>query len=54
MSLIKFNKKRVPILSNRTFDMMDTDDFFSAPFWTENLDEPAMNIKKPKMDLKWN
>jgi len=48
MSLIKFNKKRVPMLGNRVFNLMDTNDFFNAPFWNGDLDEPAMNVKETK------
>lgn len=48
MSLTKFNKRTVPMLGSRVFNLMDTDDFFNAPFWKGDLDEPAMNVKETK------
>jgi HSP20 family protein len=48
MSLIKFNKRRVPRLGNSVFDLMNRDDFFNAPFWNGDLEEPAMNVKETK------
>ncbi len=48
MSLIKFNPRRVPMVRNGFFNLLDTDDFFNAPVWKGDLEEPAMNVKETK------
>lgn len=48
MSLTKFNKRGLPMLGDRMFDLMNGDNFFNAPFWNGGSDEPAMNVKETK------
>lgn len=45
MSLIKFNRNRLPWLSGDITSWMDTDDFFEDDFFTKKTSMPAMNVK---------
>ncbi|MBX2828285.1 MAG: Hsp20/alpha crystallin family protein [Flavobacteriaceae bacterium] len=46
MSLVKFNKRRFPWLSEGLSTWFDTDDFFADDFFTKERNVPAMNVKE--------
>ncbi|MDC8003782.1 Hsp20/alpha crystallin family protein [Aureisphaera galaxeae] len=46
MSLIKFNKRRFPWLSEGLSPWFDTDDFFADDFFIRDRNVPAMNVKE--------
>lgn len=48
MSLIKFNKKRVPWMNQTMPNWFDTDDFFAEDLFSHERDFPAMNVKEDK------
>ncbi len=52
MSLIKFNRNRLPFFDDRISSWIDTDDFFSDDFFTRDRNLPAMNVKENKNDFE--
>ncbi len=45
MSLIKFNRNRLPWFNGDITDWMSTDGFFEDEFFSKNKNMPAMNVK---------
>ncbi len=52
MSLIKFNKNRLPWINDRVASWLDTDDFFADDFFIRDNNLPAMNVKENKKDFE--
>ncbi|GAA4275466.1 Hsp20/alpha crystallin family protein [Aquimarina mytili] len=52
MSIIKFNKNRLPWINDRVATWMDTDDFFADDFFMRDKNVPAMNVKENKNDFE--
>tara|TARA_A100000171_G_C2140425_1_gene155131 strand:- start:4792 stop:5238 length:447 start_codon:yes stop_codon:yes gene_type:complete len=46
MSLVKFNRRRVPWINDGIANWFDTDGFFSDEFFARKANLPAMNIKE--------
>jgi HSP20 family protein len=52
MSLIKFNKKRVPWMNQTMPSWFDTEDFFAEDLFLHERNFPAMNVKENKNNFE--